>query len=911
MKKVELLAASAIALCYAGPAFAQAAPAAQSATPPAEDAADQADDPSQDIVITATKRETTLLDTPIAVSVTTGATIEQAQIRDLIDLQTVVPSLRVSQLQSSANTNFIIRGFGNGANNPGIEPSVGVFIDGVYRSRSAAQISDLPNLKRVEVLRGPQSTLFGKNASAGIISIVTAEPSFKWKGALEGSYGNFNALIFKGDITGPITDTLAFSVSGNFNKRDGYARDENLNINGNERDRFGFRSQLLFQPSADLKFRFIADYDAIDEVCCTVANIIDRPTTLPNGQSAPGFGAVLRAIGGRFDSQAPFSFRSFTNTPSTTNLQNFGFSLQSDWTRGKISLTSISSYRGVRSLTGQDSDFSSADVLGANNGNTSIDTFTSEYRVASNFDGRFNFLLGGFYFQENIRTGNTITFGPDFRAFVGGNINPALVTSGRATGNQVVQGLEASLLPLGIPGLTVNSLFPVGAGIFDDFTFSNTSFSFFGSADFKITDRLVFTGGVNYTNDRKRASSNVISTDSFSALDFVAIGRAVVTQGALANGVGQALGLGAGVSASPAQIAGFAAAQPAIFGQIQAGANAFAAANQLNPNVNTLLNLRAFQFFPQFLNFPNSVEDGRTNDNNVSYSLRLAWKATNNISLYVTYATGFKASSFNLSRDSRPTSADFIPGSPVTNPAPSAIRTAGLALPNLTTGTRFAGPEGARVIEGGIKGQFSSLAFNISVFDQRISNFQGNVFSGGGFILSNAPSQSVFGIEFDANYKVFDPLTLNFALTYLDSTYGAFPGGAALDPVSLTVLPADLSGRTVAGVPPVSLSAGANYTRRLNSNVKLLVRGDYQYESPTPIAQGLPSLTRTVTSLNMSATLQFDNGLEVTAWGRNITNAQYITTVFPSVGASSQLNGSLSGYPNQPVTYGGTIRFKF
>ncbi|MFM9827429.1 MAG: TonB-dependent receptor plug domain-containing protein, partial [Sphingomonas sp.] len=115
MKKVELLAVSAIALFYAGPACAQTAPAAQA---PAQ-ADDQADDPSQDIVITATKRETTLLDTPIAVSVTTGATIEQAQIRDLLDLQTVVPSLRVSQLQTSANTNFIIRGFGNGANNAG------------------------------------------------------------------------------------------------------------------------------------------------------------------------------------------------------------------------------------------------------------------------------------------------------------------------------------------------------------------------------------------------------------------------------------------------------------------------------------------------------------------------------------------------------------------------------------------------------------------------------------------------------------------------------------------------------------------------------------------------------------------------------------------------------------------------
>ncbi|MEQ1539595.1 MAG: TonB-dependent receptor plug domain-containing protein, partial [Sphingorhabdus sp.] len=149
----------------------------------------------EEIIVTATKREQTLQDVPVAVSVTTAAAIERAQVRDLKDLQTLVPSLRVSQLQSSASTDFIIRGFGNGSNNPGIEGSVGVFIDGVYRSRSASAISDLPNLQRVEVLRGPQSTLFGKNASAGVISIVTAEPRYEFGGSAEISYGNYNAIV--------------------------------------------------------------------------------------------------------------------------------------------------------------------------------------------------------------------------------------------------------------------------------------------------------------------------------------------------------------------------------------------------------------------------------------------------------------------------------------------------------------------------------------------------------------------------------------------------------------------------------------------------------------------------------------------------------------------------------------------
>ncbi|MEC7160949.1 MAG: TonB-dependent receptor plug domain-containing protein, partial [Pseudomonadota bacterium] len=156
------------------------------------------------IVVTATKREQTLQETPVAVSVTSAETIEQAQIRDVSDLATVVPSLQVSQNQSSFATSYSVRGFGTDGNNIGLEPSVAMFVDGVYRSRAVSQISDLPDIQRVEVLRGPQSTLFGKNASAGVISIVTKEPQFDFGGMVEASYGNYDAMVVKGFVTGPI-----------------------------------------------------------------------------------------------------------------------------------------------------------------------------------------------------------------------------------------------------------------------------------------------------------------------------------------------------------------------------------------------------------------------------------------------------------------------------------------------------------------------------------------------------------------------------------------------------------------------------------------------------------------------------------------------------------------------------------
>ncbi len=204
------------------------------------------DDASQgyieEIIVTASKRAQTLQEVPIAVSVVTGEVLEKAQIHDIKDLQSLVPSLRVTQLQTTGNTNFIIRGFGNGANNAGIEPSVGVFIDGVYRSRSASALADLPNLERIEVLRGPQSTLFGKNASAGVISVITAKPDLDaYSGSASLTVGDFSQLIVKGDVTGPLSDSVAFSLSGNVNQRDGYFINLLDGVDYNEHDRWGVR----------------------------------------------------------------------------------------------------------------------------------------------------------------------------------------------------------------------------------------------------------------------------------------------------------------------------------------------------------------------------------------------------------------------------------------------------------------------------------------------------------------------------------------------------------------------------------------------------------------------------------------------------------------------------------------------
>jgi outer membrane receptor protein involved in Fe transport len=861
---------------------------AQDATP--ADAGTTADDTDygNDIIVTASKRSQTLQDTPVAVSVTSAAQLEEAQIRDLIDLQSSVPSLRVSQLQSSANTNFIIRGFGNGANNAGIEPSVGVFIDGVYRSRSAAQIGDLPNVERIEVLRGPQSTLFGKNASAGVISIVTQKPQFEFGGSAEVTYGNYDAITVKGDVTGPISETVAFSIGGSYNRRDGYAQDLKLDTDVNDRNRWGVRGQLLFEPTDALSIRLIGDYDKIDENCCIAGNVIAGPTV-----------AITNALAGgpSVDANDPFSYDVYNNFLSSNKIKNYGGSAQIDYDLGNLALTSITAYRKVQADTNQDSDFTGADLIGEKSDNVGIDTFTQEVRLTSDFDGPLNFLIGGYYFNEKVDQQSAIKFGNHFRPYGDALIRAA---SGNALNVAMLEGTFGALE--GNPAKYLGTFFRAGNGLDEDYQMKNEAFSIFGTVDFEVTDRLTLTLGGNYTKDRKRFSTDVVSSDVFSGINLDAAAYApfrnqLLFQGGRAQAIGTQLGLGR--PATAAEIGAFAGANPAAFAAISAGAQANANANQNNPAANPLNGLKAFQFLPPFLNVPNAVESGKTNDGDFSYSVRAAYELTDTVNIYATYATGFKASSVNLSRDSRPLASDL-----------PAIISGGLGVPNLTSGSRFADPEESTVYEFGLKGQWDVAAVNVAVFKQSIKGFQSNIFTGTGFALANAGKQSTFGIEFDGSVRPVAGLNLTLAATYLDAKYDSFVNSAF----------GDISGSTPAGIPELSLSLGGTYTHEFAGGTKAIAHVDYAYESPVQIVEGMggfptqaqglliaQNLKREVNSLNASFTIRLTNGIDVGVWGRNLTNAQYLTTVFPAVAQA----GSVSGYPSQPRTYGGTIRYKF
>jgi iron complex outermembrane receptor protein len=775
------------------------------------------------IFVTASKRQTGLQQTPIAVTVTSGETIEQAKVLDIGDLQVLVPTLRVTPLQRSTNTNFAIRGFGNGTNNTGIEPSVGIFIDGVYRSRAAAQIGDLPRLQQVEVLSGPQSTLFGKNASAGVISVRTEAPSYDFEGKVEAGIGNYNQRQLRGYISNGITDELAFSLSGGINTRDGYT-DSLVGLDKiNDRDRWNLRGQMLYEPMEDVKFRLIADYSEIDEICCTTAGFENGPTAL-----------AIQALGGIVTDDAdPFSFESALNASPHDTVEDGGISLQADIDFDDFAFTSITAFRNNESDYINDVDFTSLDIL-RETAATKIETFTQEFRLTSNGDNKLDWMIGGFYFDEKVTTGDDLIYGDLVRTYF-----DVLLSFDPATA-----GILGTLEGL-FPALNEGDIFKANTSIVTDFTQQNDAYSFFVNLDYHLTEDFTATLGVSYTKDEKEITVKQQNNDLLSQVDFDAdltvFGATLVQVGFPAAAIG---------------------------------------------------GLKALQFQPQMLELPNPVEANTSDDDKITWSLRGAYTLNKNVNFFATAATGFKATSWNLSRDTRPFASD----------ATAIAANSSLVLPNQGYGTRFASPEKATVYELGIKTSFKNGAFSATIFNQTIEGFQSSIFVGTGFVLSNAGEQNTVGIEFDSIYRPTDNISLTFAGTLLDPEYVSFVNGTDENG------PADLSGTTVPGVHEQSIVAGITYDLEFDNGIYGYLRTDYIYESDVRVVGNIPdTVRREVSTFNASAGLNFENGLMLQVYVRNLNNDEYFLTSFPR----PIQTGSIQVYPNQPRTFGASIAYEF
>ena len=853
LKKSALLGTSAVlTLALAAPAFAQSGTV-------------------DEIFTTATKRETTLQQTPVSVAVTSSDTIEKANIIDVSDLQSVVPSLRINTLQASQNTNFEIRGFGNGANNAGIEPSVGVFVDGVYRSRSAASIGDLPKLERVEVLSGPQSTLFGKNASAGVISVVTAKPKFETAGHFELGLGNYNLTTAKAYITGSLAgmDNVAYSLGGGVTKRDGYVESAIGLDDVNDRNRYNLRGQMLIEPTDNVSVRLIADFSKLDENCCHVSNFTESGAT-----------AAIGAIDGDFtdrdiaDATNPFAYVAYQNTDSVNKIDDAGISAHIDVAFETFDLTSITSYRQNSSYYKTDADYSLNESLEVAS-DQELSTLTQEVRLTSNTpDAKFDWMVGAFLFDEDVTQIGGLEYGADLRAYID------LLAGGAAT----LGGIEA------LHGIAPGTFFGDQIETVETFTQDDLAYSVFGTLDFHVNDRLTLTGGLNFTSDEKHVTGKTVNNDAFSAIDFATTPTVFGI-----SFVDYNIAVAAGMTPDAASIAFLQTNAAATYAAIEAGVN------------DAISDLRALQFQPQFLSFPNSVEDGETNDEKLTYALRAAYEVDDSLNMYASYATGFKSSSWNLSRDSRPFSADA-----------ASLTAAGLTLANQSYSGRLAEPEFAKVFEVGVKKSFDRGYVNAAAFTQSIEDFQGNIFVGTSFTLTNAGETQVNGIELDSSFNVTDNFNIKAAVTALDPEYTDYQNAPGCGG---TVV--DLTGTKPGNISELSVSIAGTYNHEFDNGMKGYLRGDYQHESDTEYGNTISSDCYTSLGIttyqapdydqrgqdlvNLSAGLTLENGLGIQVWGRNVTNDEYAGSQFPGVAQT----GVINGYPNQPATYGVNVRKDF
>ncbi|RAK57961.1 TonB-dependent receptor [Phenylobacterium deserti] len=483
-----LTGAGAAALCastaYAAPDSAPnwrtaATGTATSASSIAVDAADAAD--LTEVVVTARRTAERAQDVPIPLSVVSGDALERSGGYTLVDIQNRVPNL-VAFNSNPRNSSVGIRGIGVSSAADGLDTSVGVYVDGVYLGRPGMALQDLIDVEQVEVLRGPQGTLFGRNSSAGVLNITTRRPSFTPGATFEVSLGDYDYRQFRGSVTGPlIADRLAGRLTVFRTDRDGVLKNPRTGVAGNSIGRFGVRGQLLFTPTESLSARLIAEYSDENDTCCvSVVNQVFDPaisaTTRRTLQAFAVLGFTPAVSQDVYDANAPQKMRTDQKAVSA----------EVNWDLGFGDLTSISAWRYWHFDPLQDSDNTPLDILQKNAAITKDWQWSQELRLASK-PGRLTWQTGLYLFRQKLKDHYVLNqFGSDAGAFY-----------------TVYNRLSNPSAPV------VN--IAAGSQYLGDTTAITESWAVFGQANYDLTDRLILTAGLRYTHD-ERHGTTVTST---------------------------------------------------------------------------------------------------------------------------------------------------------------------------------------------------------------------------------------------------------------------------------------------------------------------------------------------------------------------------------------------------------------
>ncbi len=470
----------------------------------AQDAAPQSDggiasQPRGDVIIvTARRRAETAQEVPLAISVIRGDSIEATGNFNIVKLQQLAPTLQV-YTTNPRNTSVNIRGLGvpYGLTSDGFEQGVGIYVDDVYNSRVAAATFDFLDVAQVEVLRGPQGTLYGKNTTAGAINITTNQPTFDFEGRAELTVGNLNYKQAKAAISGPLTDTIAARIAVAATSRRGTLFNTTSDRWINEQDNLGIRGQLLFKPNENLSITLSGDYSKQDPECCgTVFVRVGKTQRALNRQYDALVAAINAANPGRNYATSRNPYDRLSDLDSSLNAGNKigGASLKVDWDLGTGKFTSVTAWRVWDWKPENDRDFTGLSIVSKSQNPSQQDQYSQEFRY--NQEGeKIDFVVGLFGFKQRIDTQGTEQQGADATRW---SLAPSTNPANPYNRPEVLAGLTAS-----------NTQY-----------LKSTSAALFGQLAWKVTDALTIQPGARLNYDKKSGFYQRIVTNGAGAVIF-------------------------------------------------------------------------------------------------------------------------------------------------------------------------------------------------------------------------------------------------------------------------------------------------------------------------------------------------------------------------------------------------------
>jgi iron complex outermembrane receptor protein len=836
-----------------------------------------------DIIVTAQKREQSLQDVPIVVTTLSQEVLDGAGVQDIKDLQILTPGMTVTSTQSEASTTVRIRGAGTVGDNPGLESSVGVVIDGVYRSRNSVGFGDLGELSRIEVLKGPQGTLFGKNTSAGVINIITERPSFDPSVSAELTAGNFGAIGGSVSATGPLSDMIAGRIFVAHRERDGFY-DVNVGdgprtlTEDNTQDYWTGRGQLLILPSDEVSIRLIADYTKRDEYCCSAVQTRVGPTqafiaalTAPNGpgQTPPvaGYGTV------------PFSRTAYSNRETPQEIEDMGLSAEAtiDFPSINATLTSQTSWRDWSFQQGMDLDYTGADILHRENDGSNgygVDNLTQEFRLAGTTD-KFDWLVGLFATKEGVYRDDSYSYGADYNGFVSFLLTatvpatfggPSATRTGCFTNPQgYAVGTSGALLgqPLCTLGLTAPSasapLFATGKAYEDHYSQRSESVALFTNNTWRVTEAFDLNLGLRYTYDSKR----LLGVQDNLGTNGAACGGALANQNP-ANRL-------PGTTATPAAALGLLCL----------------------PWSNPLYDNRRIQ--------------EKFSDTDISGTFKGSYRFNDAVMAYASYARGYKGAGYNMDRVQ-------------TGVTPDA--------------SLFFDAETVDSYEIGVKTTLfnRSMLLNLTYFDQKFENFQLNTFLGTAFVVESIPELTSRGV--DADMVWFTPiegLMFQGGVTYTDAKYGDFGANDLSNPARFPALSL-LPGARASFAPEWSLTGALAFDRSLGGGLRggfnLSAKYSTDYNTGSDLLPYKDQEAFTVVNGRISIGAE-DERWTVDIWAQNLLEEEYTQVGFaaPLQGTAftntttPQADGTYyniatdtatyNAYLGAPRTWGVTLKVKY